>query len=170
MSEVYLGKQICNVVACEGVDRIERHETLTQWRTRLGSSGFVPVHLGSNAFKQASMLLALFAGGDGYRVEENNGCLMLGWHTRPLIATSAWRLANKQAAVAHWVSESGESCVVAWNAELLMGKKKKKQRPTTLVRLLSLHFWFSLSLHCIPFRFHLPLFRLFFKNLFFFFV
>ncbi|KAG8634760.1 hypothetical protein MANES_17G080200v8 [Manihot esculenta] len=95
MSEVYLGKQICNVVACEGADRVERHETLNQWRTRLGSSGFVPVHLGSNAFKQASMLLALFAGGDGYRVEENNGCLMLGWHTRPLIATSAWRPASK---------------------------------------------------------------------------
>ncbi|KAI4313763.1 hypothetical protein L6164_026718 [Bauhinia variegata] len=92
MSEVYLGKQICNVVACEGVDRVERHETLTQWRTRLGSAGFIPAHLGSNAFKQASMLLALFEGGDGYRVEENDGCLMLGWHTRPLIATSAWQL------------------------------------------------------------------------------
>ncbi|XP_010274729.1 PREDICTED: DELLA protein GAI1-like [Nelumbo nucifera] len=93
MSGVYLGQQICNVVACEGVERVERHETLTQWRNRLASSGFAPVHLGSNAFKQASMLLALFAGGDGYRVEENNGCLMLGWHTRPLIATSAWQLA-----------------------------------------------------------------------------
>ncbi|CAK9180281.1 unnamed protein product [Ilex paraguariensis] len=92
MSEVYLGRQICNVVACEGVDRVERHETLAQWRTRLESAGFKPVHLGSNAFKQASMLLALFNGGDGYRVEENNGCLMLGWHTRPLIATSAWKL------------------------------------------------------------------------------
>ncbi|KAK6157587.1 hypothetical protein DH2020_011835 [Rehmannia glutinosa] len=92
MSEVYLGRQICNVVACEGVDRVERHETLGQWRTRFGSGGFEPVHLGSNAYKQASMLLALFAGGDGYRVEENNGCLMLGWHTRPLIATSAWKL------------------------------------------------------------------------------
>lgn len=100
MSEVYLGKQICNVVACEGVDRIERHETTTQWRGRLGSAGFAPVHLGSNAFKQASMLLALFAGGEGYRVEENNGCLMLGWHTRPLIATSAWQLAGI-ATVAH---------------------------------------------------------------------
>ncbi|KAJ4835244.1 hypothetical protein Tsubulata_026672 [Turnera subulata] len=100
MSEVYLGKQICNVVACEGADRVERHETLAQWRTRFGSAGFAPVHLGSNAFKQASMLLALFAGGDGYRVEENNGCLMLGWHTRPLIATSAWRLAGKPV-VAH---------------------------------------------------------------------
>ncbi|KAG5227266.1 DELLA protein [Salix suchowensis] len=91
MSELYLGRQICNVVAYEGADRVERHETLAQWRTRFDSAGFDPVHLGSNAFKQASMLLALFAGGDGYRVEENNGCLMLGWHTRPLIATSAWR-------------------------------------------------------------------------------
>ena len=98
MSEVYLGKQICNVVACEGVDRVERHETLGQWRARFSSAGFAPVHLGSNAFKQASMLLALFAGGDGYRVEENNGCLMLGWHTRPLIATSAWQLATKSVA------------------------------------------------------------------------
>ncbi|KAG2302081.1 hypothetical protein Bca4012_060406 [Brassica carinata] len=92
MSEVYLGKQICNLVACEGPDRVERHETLSQWANRFGSSGFAPAHLGSNAFKQASMLLALFNGGEGYRVEENNGCLMLGWHTRPLITTSAWKL------------------------------------------------------------------------------
>ncbi|KAK2974628.1 hypothetical protein RJ640_029740 [Escallonia rubra] len=28
MSEVYLGRHICNLVACEGVDRVERHETL----------------------------------------------------------------------------------------------------------------------------------------------
>ncbi|KAM2710745.1 hypothetical protein FF1_047069 [Malus domestica] len=94
MSEVYLGRQICNVVACEGGDRVERHETLTQWRGRMDSAGFDPVHLGSNAFKQASMLLDLFAGVDGYRVQENNGSLMLGWHTRPLIVTSAWKLAS----------------------------------------------------------------------------
>ncbi|KAK3146331.1 hypothetical protein QOZ80_3BG0264730 [Eleusine coracana subsp. coracana] len=93
MSEVYLGRQICNVVACEGAERTERHETLGQWRTRFGRAGFEPVHLGSNAYRQASTLLALFAGGDGYRVEEKDGCLTLGWHTRPLIATSAWRLA-----------------------------------------------------------------------------
>ena len=55
-------------------------------------AGFDSVHLGSNAYKQASMLLALFAGGDGYQVEENDGSLMLGWHTRSLIATSAWQL------------------------------------------------------------------------------
>nr|AZL47126.1 DNA binding transcription factor protein [Panax ginseng] len=94
MSEVFLGRQICNVVGCEGVDRFERHETLGQWRIRFDAAGFEAVHLGSNAFKQASMLLALFAGGDGYRVEEKEGCLMLGWHTRPLITTSAWKLSG----------------------------------------------------------------------------
>ncbi|NBH36859.1 hypothetical protein D3Z58_26060, partial [Clostridiaceae bacterium] len=92
MSEVYLGRQICNVVACEGAERVERHETLGQWRARFTAAGLEALHLGSNAYKQASMLLALFGGGDGYRVDENGGCLMLGWHTRPLIATSAWRL------------------------------------------------------------------------------
>lgn len=93
-SEEYLGRQILNVVAGEGSDRVERHETLAQWQSRLGSSGFEMVHLGSNAFKQASTLLALFSGGNGYRVEENNGSLTLGWHTRPLIATSAWAVAS----------------------------------------------------------------------------
>uniref|UniRef100_A0A1J3FTF9 DELLA protein n=1 Tax=Noccaea caerulescens TaxID=107243 RepID=A0A1J3FTF9_NOCCA len=92
MSEVYLGRQILNVVAAEGSDRIERHETLAQWRKRMGTAGFDPVNLGSDAFKQASLLLALFAGGDGYRVEENDGSLMLAWQTKPLIAASAWKL------------------------------------------------------------------------------
>lgn len=94
MSEVYLGRQILNVIAAEGSDRVERHETLSQWRIRMRSAGFGPVHLGSSAFKQASMLLSAFTTGDGYRVEENDGCLMLGWQTRPLITTSAWKLAG----------------------------------------------------------------------------
>ncbi|XP_010549753.1 PREDICTED: DELLA protein RGL2 isoform X1 [Tarenaya hassleriana] len=98
MSEVYLGRQIVNVVAAEGGDRVERHERLAQWGNRMRSAGFGPVHLGSNAFKQASMLVAIFGGGGGddYRVEEKDGCLMLGWHTRPLISTSAWKLGESR--------------------------------------------------------------------------
>ncbi|CAN6843259.1 unnamed protein product [Brassica oleracea] len=91
MSELYLGRQILNLVACEGEDRVERHETLAQWRNRFTMGGFKSVSIGSYAYKQASMLLALYAGADGYKVEENEGSLLLGWQTRPLIATSAWR-------------------------------------------------------------------------------
>ncbi|KAF2319859.1 hypothetical protein GH714_019744 [Hevea brasiliensis] len=93
-SEIYLGMQIFNTVACEGFNRIERYEKLTRWRTRLGSAGFVPIDLGSNGLKQAGLLLSLIAGNEGYTLEEDNGCLMLGCHTVPLIATSAWRLGN----------------------------------------------------------------------------
>ncbi|KAF3442708.1 hypothetical protein FNV43_RR16625 [Rhamnella rubrinervis] len=30
---------------------------------------------------------------EGYCVEEKEGCLTLGWHSRPLIAASAWQAA-----------------------------------------------------------------------------
>ncbi|XP_047327064.1 DELLA protein GAI-like [Impatiens glandulifera] len=89
LAEMYIQKQIYNVVCCEGSGRVERHETLDKWRARFGQAGFHPVHLGSNAYKQASMLLTLFSA-EGYSVEENDGCLTLGWHNRPLIAASAW--------------------------------------------------------------------------------
>ncbi|XP_027338549.1 DELLA protein GAI1-like [Abrus precatorius] len=92
LAEMYLQREICNVVCCEGAARVERHEPLAKWRERLGRAGFRPLHLGSNAFKQASMLLTLFSA-EGYCVEENQGCLTLGWHSRSLIAASAWQAA-----------------------------------------------------------------------------
>ncbi|KAK9149756.1 hypothetical protein Scep_008513 [Stephania cephalantha] len=92
VAEMYVQREIWNVVGCEGAGRVERHEPISKWRERLGGAGFKGVHLGSNAFKQASMLLTLFSA-EGYCVEENEGCLTLGWHSRPLIAASAWRVA-----------------------------------------------------------------------------
>ncbi|KAJ0977824.1 hypothetical protein J5N97_013298 [Dioscorea zingiberensis] len=90
VAEVYLQREIRDIVCCEGPDRAERHEPLMRWRARMIRAGLRPVHLGSNAFKQARMLLTLFSG-EGYCVEEVDGCLTLGWHSRPLIAASAWR-------------------------------------------------------------------------------
>ncbi|KAL5729476.1 Protein SLENDER RICE1-LIKE 1 [Ranunculus cassubicifolius] len=93
VAEMYIQKEICNVLCCEGPSRVERHEPLDRWRERLSGSGFSPLHLGSNAFKQASMLLTLFSA-EGYCVEEKQGCLTLGWHNRPLISASAWKAAS----------------------------------------------------------------------------
>ncbi|XAR53289.1 hypothetical protein NMG60_11021787 [Bertholletia excelsa] len=94
LAEMYIQREICNVLCCEGSARVERHEPLVKWRSRLGGAGFRPVHLGSNAYKQASMLLTLFSA-EGYCVEENEGCLTLGWHSRPLIAASAWQAVDE---------------------------------------------------------------------------
>ncbi|XP_059315668.1 DELLA protein GAI-like [Lycium ferocissimum] len=75
-----------------GTVRVVRHEALSQWRVRMNSAGFNPVHLGSNACIHAAIYVALLLNGEGYRVEEEDGCLMLSWHSRPLTATSAWQL------------------------------------------------------------------------------
>ncbi|KAH7572344.1 hypothetical protein JRO89_XS04G0240800 [Xanthoceras sorbifolium] len=90
LAEIYIQREIVNVVCYEGSARVERHEPLAKWRSRLRGAGFRPLHLGSNAFRQASMLLTLFSA-EGYSVEENDGSLTLGWHSRPLIAASAWQ-------------------------------------------------------------------------------
>ncbi|XP_020578006.1 DELLA protein RHT-1-like [Phalaenopsis equestris] len=89
-AELYLQKEICNIVCCDGEERVERHEPLASWRTRFGEAGLLPVHFGSNAYRQASMLLTLFSG-DGYGVEEMEGCLTLSWHGRSIMSSSAWR-------------------------------------------------------------------------------
>ncbi|KAG0491771.1 hypothetical protein HPP92_005169 [Vanilla planifolia] len=96
-AELFLQKEICNIVCCEGTDRVERHEPLASWRTRFGQAGFLPAHLGSNAFRQASMLLTLFSS-EGYGVEEVDGCLTLGWHGRAVISASAWHPSERVAA------------------------------------------------------------------------
>uniref|UniRef100_A0A803QL06 Uncharacterized protein n=1 Tax=Cannabis sativa TaxID=3483 RepID=A0A803QL06_CANSA len=82
--------EIRNIVAYEGPERIERHERLDKWRKLMEGKGFKGVQLSANAVTQSKILLGLYSC-EGYRLTEDNGCLLLGWMDRPLIAASAWR-------------------------------------------------------------------------------
>ena len=82
--------EIRNIVACEGPERIERHERLEKWRKIMEGKGFKGVPLSPNAVTQSKILLGLYSC-DGYRLTEDNGCLLLGWQDRALVAASAWR-------------------------------------------------------------------------------
>ncbi|KAL5228599.1 hypothetical protein ABZP36_016864 [Zizania latifolia] len=93
MAEAYLQREICDIVCREGGARRERHEPLSRWRDRLRLAGLSAVPLGSNALRQARMLVGLFSG-EGHSVEEADGCLTLGWHGRPLFSASAWEAAG----------------------------------------------------------------------------
>ncbi|KAI5680661.1 hypothetical protein M9H77_01888 [Catharanthus roseus] len=92
LTQLYMKREICNIVSIEGPARMESHEPLAKWRDRLIRAGFKPLQLGPIAFEQASMMLSLFSV-EGYCVEEKEGCLTLGWDGGPLIATSAWESA-----------------------------------------------------------------------------
>ncbi|MBA0829481.1 hypothetical protein Goarm_014086 [Gossypium armourianum] len=82
--------EIRNIVACEGSERIERHERLEKWRKLMEGKGFKGVPLSANAVTQSKILLGLYSC-DGYRLTEDKGCLLLGWQDRAILAASAWR-------------------------------------------------------------------------------
>ncbi|XP_049400028.1 DELLA protein GAI-like [Solanum stenotomum] len=68
MAEQYLGREIYNLVACEGTKRVVRHQTLGPWRVRLNSAGFNLVPLGSFTLTQLAMLLDMFSNVEEYRL------------------------------------------------------------------------------------------------------
>lgn len=84
-----LGQEIHDIVACEGRDRLERHEKLEVWKRRMSVAGFAPLLFSQTTSVQAQRLLRnCFS--EGYRMVEENGCLTLCWKNTPLFSASAW--------------------------------------------------------------------------------
>ncbi|XP_031110795.1 scarecrow-like protein 3 [Ipomoea triloba] len=88
--KLLLGEEIKNIIACEGIERKERHEKLDKWFWRFGSSGFWNVPLSYYAMLQARRYLQSCRC-DGYNVKEENGCVVICWQDRALFSVSCWR-------------------------------------------------------------------------------
>lgn len=89
VEKMMFGEEIKNIIACEGAERKERHEKLERWIQRLDLAGFGNVPLSYYGMLQARRLLEGF-GCDGYRIKEENGCVVICWQDRPLFSVSAW--------------------------------------------------------------------------------
>lgn len=85
-----LGRDIVNIVACEGEDRIERYEVAGKWRARMTMAGFVSCPL-SGYVNGAIRSLLQKSYCDRYKVKEEGGALYFGWEDKILIVASAWR-------------------------------------------------------------------------------
>lgn len=83
-----LAKDIVNMIACEGKERVERYELLGKWRSRLTMAGFKPYPLSSYVNSVIRTLLACYS--DKYTLVEKDGAMLLGWKNRSLISASAW--------------------------------------------------------------------------------
>ncbi|KAL3820818.1 hypothetical protein ACJIZ3_006723 [Penstemon smallii] len=84
-----VARDIVNIIACEGTDRVERHELFGKWRLRLTMAGFSPVQLSSSVSNAIKDMLKEFD--SNYRIAEGNGAVYLGWKNRALATSSAWR-------------------------------------------------------------------------------
>lgn len=84
-----VARDIVNMIACEGVERVERHELFGKWRLRFSMAGFKQCQLSSSVMAAAQELLKEFH--QNYRLEQKDGALYLGWMKRALVTSSAWR-------------------------------------------------------------------------------
>jgi hypothetical protein len=83
-----LSQKLCNAVACEGRDRVERCEVFGKWRARMSMAGF---RLNPVSQKVAESIKARLAPGSRVTVSEENGGVCFGWMGRTLTVASAWR-------------------------------------------------------------------------------
>ncbi|KAG9159583.1 hypothetical protein Leryth_013560 [Lithospermum erythrorhizon] len=83
-----LARDIVNIIACEGEERVERHELFGKWKLRLTMAGFQQYPLSSYVNSVIRGLLKCYS--ENYTLLEKDGALLLGWKDRNLISASAW--------------------------------------------------------------------------------
>lgn len=84
-----LARDVVNIIACEGLERVERHELLGKWRSRFVMAGFMPYPLSSVVNATIKALLQNYS--EKFTLEERDGALYLGWMNKALVASCAWR-------------------------------------------------------------------------------
>ncbi|KAJ6304344.1 hypothetical protein OIU77_018085 [Salix suchowensis] len=88
-SSTYFRRQIGNMVACEGIDRVERIEPFDQWQHRLSQAGFCKVPL-----QVARWRMILFPFLEDLESEYKDGHDQLCWQGFPLAVASAWKFTD----------------------------------------------------------------------------
>ncbi|XP_057430005.1 scarecrow-like protein 21 [Lotus japonicus] len=84
-----VARDIVNMIACEGAERVERHELFGKWRSRFSMAGFVPCPLSSSVTASVRNILNEF--NENYRLEHKDVALYLTWKNRAMCTASAWR-------------------------------------------------------------------------------
>lgn len=83
-----LARDIVNIIACEGKERVERHELFGKWRSRFMMAGFQQYPLSSYVNSVIRRLLKCYS--EHYTLVEKDGAMLLGWKDRNLVSASAW--------------------------------------------------------------------------------
>ncbi|OWM66779.1 hypothetical protein CDL15_Pgr010432 [Punica granatum] len=87
-SEFY-GREIMNVVACEGPERVDRPESYKQWQVRHGRAGFKQLPLEQEVMKKLRHKLECWYHKD-FVLDEDGNWMLLGWKGRIIYATTCW--------------------------------------------------------------------------------
>ncbi|KAF9665536.1 hypothetical protein SADUNF_Sadunf16G0133100 [Salix dunnii] len=84
------GREIINVIACEGSTRVERPETYKQWQSRNLRAGFRQLTLDHELFKDVSSVVKSEYHKD-FVVDADGQWMLQGWKGRIIHALSVWK-------------------------------------------------------------------------------
>ncbi|EEF28636.1 transcription factor, putative [Ricinus communis] len=84
------GRDIMNVIACEGAERVERPETYKQWQVRNLRAGFRQLSLDQEILKKVRCTVRSEYHKD-FVVDENGRWMLQGWKGRVISALSVWK-------------------------------------------------------------------------------
>ncbi|XP_052185986.1 scarecrow-like protein 34 [Diospyros lotus] len=84
------GKEILNIIACEGLDRVERPETYKQWEIRTLRAGFRQMPLNQEILKEVRAKVRSSYPKEFF-VDKANKWIVTGWKGRPFFAISSWK-------------------------------------------------------------------------------
>ncbi|KAJ8767660.1 hypothetical protein K2173_018218 [Erythroxylum novogranatense] len=89
--EEMFGREIRNIVACEGSDRVERHGNYERWKQLMEQGGYRNIVISERELLQSQMLLKMYSC-ENYSVSKqgDNEGLSLRWFDQSLYTISAW--------------------------------------------------------------------------------
>ncbi|KAK4286538.1 hypothetical protein QN277_003081 [Acacia crassicarpa] len=86
--EMY-GRAAMNVVACEGLERVERPETYKQWQARVSRAGFKQLPLNRELMAKFRDKIEAWYHKD-FLFDEDSNWMLQGWKGRILYASTCW--------------------------------------------------------------------------------
>ncbi|XP_057449204.1 scarecrow-like protein 31 [Lotus japonicus] len=85
----FVGREAMNVIACEGLERVERPETYKRWQVRNTKAGFKQLPLNEILMTKFRTKLKEWYHKD-FVFDEDNNWMLQGWKGRILYASTCW--------------------------------------------------------------------------------
>ncbi|KAG2260654.1 hypothetical protein Bca4012_008657 [Brassica carinata] len=86
----FFGREVMNVIACEGVDRVERPETYKQWQVRMMRAGFKQKPVKAELVEFFREKMKKWGYHKDFVLDEDSNWFLQGWKGRILFSSSCW--------------------------------------------------------------------------------
>ncbi|ESQ36150.1 hypothetical protein EUTSA_v10006948mg [Eutrema salsugineum] len=86
----FYGREVMNVIACEGVDRVERPETYKQWQVRMMRAGFKQKPVEAELVESFREKMNKWGYHKDFVLDQDCNWFLQGWKGRILFSSSCW--------------------------------------------------------------------------------